>query len=61
MGRRPVGLPPQIVTMLEKHREAQEVRRKAARQLWVATWETEGWIFTDDRGQPVNPWFDYDE
>ena len=60
-GRRPVGLPPQIVAMLAKHRAAQDGMRKAARQLWTATFENEGWVFTDAVGQPINPRFDYDE
>jgi hypothetical protein len=60
-GRRPIGLPPQIVALLEKHRAAQEDARKAARQLWTATWEDDGWVFTDPVGRPINPRFDYDE
>jgi integrase len=60
-GRRPIGLPPQIVAMLEKHQAAQEGARKKARQLWTVTHADDGWVFTDAVGQPVNPRFDYDE
>jgi integrase len=56
-GKRPIGLPPQIVSMLEAHRAAQEKKRTAARQLWHAA----EWVFTDDLGKPVNPRFDYEE
>lgn len=56
-GKRPIGLPPQIVSMLEAHRAGQNKKRSIARQLWH---EAE-WVFTDDLGKPVNPRFDYEE
>lgn len=56
-GKRPIGLPPQIVAMLEAHRAGQSKKRATARQLWQ---EAE-WVFTDDLGKPVNPRFDYEE
>lgn len=60
-GKRPIGLPPQIVALLEKHQGAQDGAREKARQLWSSTWKDDGWVFTDDLGRPINPRFDYDE
>jgi integrase len=60
-GNRPIGLPPQIIVLLEKHRATQDGARKAARQLWTVVREDDGWVFTDALGQPINPRFDYDE
>jgi integrase len=60
-GKRTIGLPPQIVTMLERHRAAQGVARKNARQLWTVVREDDDWVFTDHLGRPVNPRFDYAE
>jgi integrase len=42
-GKRPIGLPPQIVSMLETHRREQDKQRTGARQLW----HTAEWVFTD--------------
>ncbi|MEE4541225.1 site-specific integrase [Streptomyces sp. V4-01] len=60
-GKRTIGLPPQIAAMLEKHRTAQGIAQKDARQLWTAVHEDDDWVFTDALGKPVNPRFDYDE
>lgn len=60
-GNRPIGLPPQIVALLEKHRAGQKHLRVTARQLWTVTHADDGWVFTDHLGNPVNPRFDYDE
>lgn len=60
-GKRPIGLPPQIVTMLKAHREGQGKTRQRARQLWQVTNVDDGWVFTDDFGKPINPRFDYEE
>ncbi|NEA59513.1 site-specific integrase [Streptomyces sp. SID13666] len=56
-GKRPIGLPPQLLPMLKLHREQQERSKENARQLW----EEGGWVFTDDVGRPVNPRYDWDE
>lgn len=49
-GRRPIGLPPQIVAMLRKHRADQEAERDAARQMW----HDEGWVFANPDGTQLN-------
>lgn len=54
-GRRTIGLPEELVRILQAHREQQDADRVAARQLWV-----EGdWVFTEVTGVPVNPVTDY--
>ncbi|OPG04051.1 tyrosine-type recombinase/integrase [Microbispora sp. GKU 823] len=54
-GRRTIGLPGQLVTLLRKHREEQEADRANARQLW----EDGGWVFATATGGPLNPNTDY--
>lgn len=56
-GRRVLGLPPELVTLLTLHREAQEAERTAARQLW----KEGGWVFAKPNGEPLNPNTDYHE
>jgi integrase len=56
-GRRVIGLPPQLVVLLRAHRTEQEREQDLASQLW----RSEGWLFTDPTGQPLNPATDYDE
>src|SRR6266545_3207896 len=56
-GRRAIGLPDELVALLRKHREVQELERQAARQLW----RDGGWVFATPTGQPVNPRTDYTE
>lgn len=54
-GKRKIGLPAELVTLLERHREEQDREHQAARQLW-----SEGdWVFASPTGQPVNPNTDY--
>ena len=54
-GRRAVGLPGQLVSLLREHRVAQE--RLVAAQLW-----TDGdWVFATPTGAPINPRTDYTE
>lgn len=54
-GRRAIGLPPELVALLRRHRDEQAAERDAARQLWH-----EGeWVFTKPTGEPLNPNTDY--
>ncbi|MEU1624174.1 site-specific integrase [Streptomyces sp. NPDC020096] len=50
-GRRPVGLPDELVKLLLQHRDEQERERRAARDLWVE----KGYVFTSPAGEPLNP------
>lgn len=54
-GRRTVGLPAALIAILKLHREAQDLERETACQLWRAG----DWVFTDEVGRPVNPSTDY--
>lgn len=54
-GRRAIGLPDELVALLKSHREEQGREREAAAQLWRAS----GYVFTDERGEPLNPNTDY--
>ncbi|GAA1981327.1 site-specific integrase [Nocardiopsis rhodophaea] len=56
-GRRPIGLPAQLVELLRAHAATQERERKAA----GGHWEEGGWVFTDEFGRPLNPNTDYRE
>ncbi len=55
-GRRKIGLPPQLVEVLERHREQQDNDRHRAADLWTE----EGWVFTNLTGKPVHPRLDHD-
>jgi integrase len=54
-GRRAVGLPAELVVLLERHREEQLTERQTAGQLW----RDSGYVFTTPLGEPVNPNTDY--
>ena len=54
-GKRKIGLPPQLVQLLEDHRCQQDQERIRAGQLWVET----GRVFTDRFGRVVKPNSDY--
>ncbi|MEV0424455.1 tyrosine-type recombinase/integrase [Streptosporangium canum] len=54
-GRRTIGLPGQLATLLRSHREEQARDRADARQLW----EDGGWVFATPTGQALNPNTDY--
>ncbi|MFC7243678.1 tyrosine-type recombinase/integrase [Catellatospora aurea] len=56
-GRRRVGLPAELVELLEAHREEQEKERITASQLW----SEEGWVFASPTGRPLSPNTDYRE
>jgi integrase len=56
-GRRRIGLPEQLVSLLQKHQRDQEADRKKAGQLWI-----EGdWVFAGPTGSPLNPRTDWTE
>jgi integrase len=50
-GRRTVGLPDQLVTLLREHREAQKRERVTAADLW----QDDEWVFAMPDGSPLNP------
>mgnify|MGYP000085372516 CR=1 FL=1 len=54
-GRRAIGLPDELVALLKSHREEQGRERDTAGQLW----RDSGYVFTDERGEPLNPNTDY--
>lgn len=54
-GRRQVGLPTQLATLLAQHRIYQQAERRRAANEW-----TEGdWVFTTETGAPVSPRTDW--
>lgn len=56
-GKRGVGLPDELVTMLKAHQREQERERETAADMWRET----GYVFTTPRGEPLNPRTDYTE
>ena len=56
-GKRLIGLPDQLIKLLQLHKEEQERERLAARQLWQAG----GWVFASEVGLPLIPRTDWDE
>ncbi|GGK09609.1 site-specific integrase [Pilimelia anulata] len=56
-GRRGVGLPPEVVGLLKRHRKAQEEERATAGQLWQEC----GRVFTTRLGRAISPNTDYHE
>jgi integrase len=54
-GRRAIGLPAQLVTLLHEHRAEQDRERDAAAQLWRES----GYVFATPLGEPINPNTDY--
>ncbi len=56
-GRRRIGLPAQLVSLLREHKAQQDAERVKAAQLW-----SQGdWLFATPTGGPVNPRTDYTE
>lgn len=56
-GRRRIGMPEQLVSLLRQHKRVQDAERIKARQMW-----TEGeWVFATPTGGPLNPRTDYTE
>jgi integrase len=56
-GRRSIGLPDQLVSLLRQHKAKQDTEREEAAQLWIDG----GWLFATPTGGPVNPRTDYTE
>jgi integrase len=54
-GRRAIGLPAELVALLDRHRDEQDNERITAAQLWRES----DYVFTTPRGEPVNPSTDY--
>lgn len=56
-GRRLIGLPDEVVRLLELHQVRQDAERDAAGSLW----NEGGWLFANLIGKPINPRSDYTE
>jgi integrase len=54
-GKRPIGVPQELMKLLAQHKETQDRERQRARDLWV---EKE-YVFTSEIGEPLNPNTDY--
>jgi len=50
-GRRPIGVPDELMKLLAQHRDEQERERRLARDLWVE----KDYVFTSPTGEPLNP------
>jgi len=56
-GRRGIGLPDELVTLLKQHRAEQDRERLTAGQLW----QESSYVFTSPTGRPLNPRTDHAE
>ncbi|QYX78982.1 site-specific integrase [Streptomyces akebiae] len=54
-GKRPIGMPEELLKLLRRHKEEQERERTLARDLW----EEKGYVFTSPIGEPLNPNTDF--
>ncbi|MCZ4509767.1 tyrosine-type recombinase/integrase [Streptomyces sp. ActVer] len=54
-GKRPIGVPEELLKLLRLHKEQQERERALARDLWVE----KGYVFTSPTGEPLNPNTDF--
>ncbi|PHQ50537.1 site-specific integrase [Streptomyces cinnamoneus] len=54
-GKRPIGVPEELMKLLRRHKEEQDRERRLARDLWVE----KGYVFTSPTGEPLNPNTDY--
>ncbi|MCQ4084413.1 site-specific integrase [Streptomyces sp. RB6PN25] len=54
-GRRTIGLPDELIKLLQKHKEEQERQRAEA----VGRWQEKGYVFTKPDGEPLVPNTDY--
>jgi site-specific recombinase XerD len=55
--RKTVPLPPELVAILKIHREAQQLERETAANLW----QEHGVVFAQENGRPVDPRADWQE
>lgn len=56
-GRRTIGIPQSLISLIESHQREQQAERAKAGQLW----QEAGWLFTTPTGDPINPRSDYDD
>lgn len=54
-GKRPIGVPEELLKLLRLHKEQQERERALARDLWLE----KGYVFTSPTGEPLNPNTDF--
>ncbi|MGX1755851.1 tyrosine-type recombinase/integrase [Streptomyces lydicus] len=54
-GKRPIGVPEELLKLLRRHKEKQQRERALARDLWVE----KGYVFTSPTGEPLNPNTDF--
>ncbi|NYI05560.1 tyrosine-type recombinase/integrase [Allostreptomyces psammosilenae] len=54
-GRRPIGVPEELLKLLRRHKAEQDRERVLARDLWTE----KGYVFTSPTGEPLNPNTDY--
>ncbi|MCF3143506.1 tyrosine-type recombinase/integrase [Streptomyces platensis] len=54
-GKRPIGVPQELLRLLKRHKEGQERELALARDLWVE----KGYVFTSPTGEPLNPNTDF--
>ncbi|MFI5522651.1 tyrosine-type recombinase/integrase [Streptomyces platensis] len=54
-GKRPIGVPEELLKLLRLHKEKQERERALARDLW----EEKDYVFTSPIGEPLNPNTDF--
>ncbi|MET8473959.1 site-specific integrase [Streptomyces sp. NPDC006422] len=54
-GKRPIGVPEELLELLKRHKEQQQRDRALARDLWVE----KGYVFTSPTGEPLNPNTDF--
>lgn len=54
-GKRAIGVPEELLSLLRQHKERQDRERVLARDLWVE----KGYVFTSPTGEPLNPNTDF--
>jgi integrase len=54
-GKRPIGVPEELMKLLRLHKQEQDRERVLARDLWVE----KGYVFTSPTGEPLNPNTDF--
>jgi integrase len=56
-GKRPMGIPAALLTLLQLQKVAQDAERSKAGDLW----QDGGWVFATETGAPLNPNTDFHE
>ncbi|MFD9871568.1 tyrosine-type recombinase/integrase [Streptomyces niveus] len=54
-GKRPIGVPEELMSLLRLHKQEQDRERALARDLWAG----KGYVFTSPTGEPLNPNTDF--